>query len=368
MKYLVGFFVGALIGAIVYSKLRPSRVSMVEAPSEPKLLPSARVEASDSNFPLWPEFSLENVDSFVAHLRESGCPESQIRSLVIAEVNRFFFKRTQAGEHAQSRGVASQNIDYAAARKSRLDVLTAVFGENISIEDFEVGAFYKDSAPLAGINRVSQLVYDSMRLRMRDEVSAIRDAAKGFLTAADERAIENIEQSYYKELGRLLPPADFRKIQVHEFATRSDVQHLIENIEVSASQVEAIYDYSSVVEKLPLSERAAADLELLPKLKEKLGEVKYSQFMNSQDADYREALAVTRRYGLPESKADEIIFLRNESMGNRLSAGDPAIDQDLAQPILDDYLRSTRDEVLRILGPEAGKVYLEEGSGSTWAR
>ena len=103
-------------------------------------------------------------------------------------------------------------------------------------------------------------------------------------------------------------------------------------------------------------------------LKEALGPERYQAYVRSNDHDYQQHVAATKRFALPEGTPAKVFNLRDEVPQAALRIADDAnLTPEQKKAELQKLAQATRERVKDTLGGEVAQVYFDN-NGMQWLR
>ncbi len=282
-----------------------------------KSLPSA-----DKKFG-WRDVTNEIYLDYIVNLRASGCPEKQIRSIILSDVNELFDQRRL--EHAiktdpqwwkaetfmgvlPMQGFVGANFD-----EQRRELLTKILGEEwydfVKLPSMNNGAVNLTGPVLGALppetwNSVQEICARSMERHQAYQMARINEGG----------AIDNTELAKLREQTR----ADLKKVltaeQLEEFLLRysfnsSKLRSDMRGIELTPDEFRKIFratdplehqmqvDYGST-ETLSQKQREQLDSQRDRAVRETLAGDRYVQYLGSKDPLFKQAQMMAMQYGM----------------------------------------------------------------------
>jgi hypothetical protein len=144
-------------------------------------------------------------------------------------------------------------------------------------------------------------------------------------------------------------------VNVFRYASSADGRQIDTLLEPSRDELEAFYDYS---QKSVTREELQA----------RLGNERFSAFMKFQDEQYREALALSKRFSLPEGVPMEVVALRNEWLASQIELTSKTRDPIVYDQVIKAGLAKLRNRLEQLLGVEGAAAYISDAKHGEWAR
>lgn len=384
--FILGLAIGVLVAHLLKGKSddvstskREVTASHLPSPIESHVISASeeqRALESQDNRMEWPSPSLP-LELIRDQLTALGCPVMYIQDIIIAERNRQFadalaktitrYCNTNVLYLSELRKFADQHDQL---RGPRLSDLQRILGAEASSADEAIGSPYQRyEMRFLGLSEHARGVIASLEAKFKSTQDQIRRDSHGFLTIADREALRAAKIELEAELQRMLSPVELARFKAGEFAHSDSAHSEYESFDPSLSEISNILDYTQSIAQIP-NGPAHDDLHEAAdnRLKEQLGKDRFEQFMNNKDADYREAMALSSRFGLPSETANKLMMLRRYVDMNALVRGGAG---DIAGPANEDTKRGfaipARAKLVELLGPDVAKTYLESGQAD-WLR
>src|SRR6516165_11399960 len=96
MRWRVLLLVSACVNGVLLAAWLSARKPPASAPSRPEAASEPRSHTNvvvRRQFFMWSELESPDYVTYIANLRDIGCPEQTIRDIIIADVNGLFAKR-----------------------------------------------------------------------------------------------------------------------------------------------------------------------------------------------------------------------------------------------------------------------------------
>ncbi len=279
----------------------------------------------------WREVESPDYPTYIANLRDIGCPESTIRDIIVADVDQLYaLKRATEIVTAQQQWWRSEPdpelIRTAEAKLRALDderraLLTRLLGPKWEVTEPDFTALRRLQAialdgPVLGVlpadvkRQVRQIAVRQQQ-QLQDYLTAERNDGRN----PDPAALARIRKESHDALARILTPA-----QLEEFLLRySDTAQALRNelgqlkyfsatpdefrsLFRSLDSLENQYDLA-VTGAVPLSaaQQAALEQQRDSAIREALGDKRYEEFRRLHDPAYRDALAAATAAGAPQA-------------------------------------------------------------------
>jgi len=279
----------------------------------------------------WQEVESPDYPTYIANLRNIGCPEQTIRDIIIADVNALYSRRRAlelvTPEQQWWRSLPDTNVLLAASEKAR-----ALDDERRALLSRLLGAGW-ESGDLLNLPRPSHpgLVLDGpvlgalpnetkqalqeinsrSEMRMQNYLDAVRQQNK----SPDPIELTKLRQQTRDELARVLPPA-----QLEEFLLRysQEATNLrtefgqLQYFDPAPDEFRAMFRATDSIDQQlalladstdpnALEERRALEAQRANAIKIALGADRYSEYEQLHDPLYRQAVVTAQQAGTPEA-------------------------------------------------------------------
>lgn len=286
----------------------------------------------------WREIESDDYATYIANLRDIGCPEQTIRDIIIADVNALFARRRATEvvtpEQQWWRSEPDTNVLQQALEKiraleqERRDLLTRLLGPGWETGDLlNLPRPSRQPIPLDGPilgalpDEVKHRV-EEISLRSEERIRAYVEAERQAGREPDPAELARLRQQTRTELAGVLSP-----LQLEEFllrysqnasALRAELREL-KYFNVTPEEFRAIF---RAIDQIALqiellgnandpntaAARRSLEQQRLAALRNVLGPERFQQFQKLHDPGYREAYAQALAAGAPET-ADTIYEL-----------------------------------------------------------
>jgi LysM repeat protein len=220
MRWRVLLLVSACVNGVLLAAWLSARKPPASAPSRPEAASEPRSHTNvvvRRQFFMWSELESPDYVTYIANLRDIGCPEQTIRDIIIADVNGLFAKRraTELPTAEQQWWRAPTEVAAAASRKLKeLEV------ERRALLARLLGPGWDAAAADASLKRKTGVTLEGDILgRLPEEVKA----AINKVVALSQQRLEELAASTAQQ-GRRPTPAQLAKIRDQ---TRAELQVLL---------------------------------------------------------------------------------------------------------------------------------------------
>ena len=279
----------------------------------------------------WRDLESADYPTYIANLRDVGCPEQTIRDIIIADVNAIFTIRQATNvvtaeqqwwrSEPDSNVLAAASIAMRALDDERRALLTRLLGPNWESGDLASlprpsrQGIVLDGPVLGSLPAETRQSLEEVTMRSQDRLQAYLDNQRLAGVAPDPVELAKIRLQTRSELEKLLSPS-----QLEEFLLRYS-QNAIEwratlgqlkYLDASPEEFRALFRATDTLdEKIELlanatdpnglSARKALEDQRENAIKLALGAKRYEYYRKLQDPLYRDAVAAAREAGTPDA-------------------------------------------------------------------
>ena len=278
----------------------------------------------------WREVESDDYPTYIANLRDIGCPEQTIRDIIIADVNGLYTRRRAleivTPEQQWWRTEPDSNVVQVATEKSRvLDderraLLARLLGTNWEAGDLvnlprpSRPGVVLDGSVLGSLPPETKQALEEINIHSQDRLQAYLDAQRREGKSPDPVELAKIRQQTRTELQKVLPPAPLEEFllrysenatelraelgQLKYFnATPDEFRAVFRATDLFNEQIQLLAgatDVNSVAQRKNLEDQRENSIKLA------LGS-RYEEYRLLHDPLYRDAVASARQAGSPES-------------------------------------------------------------------
>ena len=279
----------------------------------------------------WQEVESDDYPTYIAKLRDIGCPEQTIRDIIIADVNALYARKRATEivtpEQQWWRVEPDANVVQLATAKSReldrerRDLLARLLGANweggdlVSLPRPTRPGVLLDGPVLGGLpNDVKQAV-EQVSARSQDRLAAYTEAQTAAGQLLDPVELAKFRQQTRNELAGVLSPAQLEEFLLRYSQNASSLRTELGRLkyfDATPDEFRTIFRATdSFDQQLALladtgdpntaAQRRALEEQRATALKNALGPQRFEQFQRLQDAGYRDAFAAAQAAGHPEA-------------------------------------------------------------------
>lgn len=279
----------------------------------------------------WHEVESSDYPTYIANLRDIGCPEQTIRDIIIADVNALYSKKLGAEVVTPSqqwwRSEPDASVVHAAMEKARSlederrALLTRLLGLNWESGDMvnlprpSRPGIQLDGPLLGAMTAEAKQGVQDINNRYQERVQELLAVAARAGQEADPAAIARLRAQTREELSKVLTPAQLEEFMLrysHSADTWRTQFGQLRFFNPSQEEFRAVFRATDLVDQQiallgdatdPNSVQARKTLEDQREaaVKTALGPRRYSEYRMLQDPLYREAVAAAQEAGTPEA-------------------------------------------------------------------
>ena len=280
----------------------------------------------------WREVESDDYPTYIANLRDIGCPEQTIRDIIIADVNALFARRRAqeiiTPEQQWWRSEPDTNVLQLAAQKvreleqQRRELLTRLLGANWESGDLvnlprpSRQALVLDGPQLGTLPVETKQAIQEVNLRSTQRMQAYLDAQTAAGKVPDPVELAKLRQQTRDDLARVLSPPQLEEFLLRYSQNAADLRtelgqltyfnatsneflmifHATDNLD---QQIELLSgNDANIVAQRNLLETARENA-----IKQALGPARYEQYRDLQDPLYRQSMAQAIQAGTPDAVA-----------------------------------------------------------------
>ena len=329
--------------------------------------------------PLWSTLETGgDLPSLVARLRGAGFPAEVVRAIVLAEISALYDAKLRAFfEPDPNTPFWKLGSSFFSSGDKRMEQYSQLQRERAKLQrDLLADPFFASDDVTAAQRRqfgnLSRQQIDQVR-RIEDDYSemtaAIRAGTNGILLAEDREKLGLLQRERRADLATVLSPQELADYDMRSSPLTSMLSRQLASFNATEAEFRAIFQaQQGFGEKLgPVGpggtnyeDRQAAQKQLFEQLKTSLGEARYADYLRETDRNYQQLVRLAEREKLPAGTSLQAYNVRygvaDES--GRI-ADDPALSVDQKRAALQALAARTRNQLLGILGPNAGPVYVQ---------
>jgi hypothetical protein len=380
--------VNLLLGALVYHWWR-SPVN--ETASSP---PIDRLSLSSSNTIKtnvvvrrlhfkWEDVESDDYPTYVANLREIGCPESTIRDIIVADVNQLYAKK-QANEIVSPDQqwwrsepdpalvqAASKKLD--ALEKERRDLLTNLLGPGwVTSTERTLEGTPLTGPVLGNLSKETKEAVQQINVRANQRLQTFFDSQGNDGGPVDQMELSRLQQQTREELARVLTPEQLEEYLLRYSQNANSLRNELRGIAVIPEEFRAMFQIRDPIdqqiqlnysgnEPASVQQRLQLDLQRETALQTVLGPERYQAYRLHNDPLYREAQSTAQKLGAPAEAVTPIYQVNqlSEAARERIRT-DPKLSSAQKSEVLKIVQEEQQKTLLEILGKETFQRYEQE--------
>lgn len=279
----------------------------------------------------WREIESSDYPTYIANLREIGCPESTIRDIIVADVNHLFALRraTEVTTPAQEwwrtepdpETVRAAEEKLRALEEERRALLTRLLGPDWETTELALPPIPQQArapvtldGPVLGVipTEVKQAVM-SIANRAQERIHAYIEAQRKAGREPDQFELARLRQQTRNELAEVLSPQQLEEFLLRYSDTAQRLRQQLAELRFfnpTADEFRAMFHAWDNVEQRIIRDYTADTLEAAQArraleaqrenaIRNALGPQRYEEYRKLQDPAYREAVAAAIKAGVP---------------------------------------------------------------------
>jgi hypothetical protein len=328
---------------------------------------------------LWPALDAgDDLTTLIARLRAAGFPAEIIRAMIMAEISRRYDARINAlFESDASTPFWKQPSAFSGPGDKRMDLYSAMQRERAKLQrELFADPFFSTDDVTAAQRRqfgnLSKQKIDSLQ-RIEDDYSemmaAIRAGTNGIMLADDRAKLALLQNERRADLASVLTPQELADYEMRSSPMVGMLSRYLGGFNPTEAEFRAIFQAQQAFsERVSPSttggynyeERQNAGRQLGEQIKAALGDARYADYVRESDRSYQQLVRIAERDSIPSDTAMRAFNVRDTVVAesNRI-ADDTTMTSDQKRVALQTLAERTRNEILGILGPNAGPSYVK---------
>ena len=279
----------------------------------------------------WRELESADYPTYIANLRDIGCPDQTIRDIIIADVNMLYSRRRATemitAEQQWWRTEPDTNVVRAAAEKARelederRGLLTRLLGPSwetgdlVSIPRPSRPGVVLDGPALGALSVETKQAIQNVSIRSQDRMEAYLDAQRSAGKEPDPVELAKLRQQTRDDLARILSPPELEEFLLRYSQDANNLRVEFGQLgffNPSPDEFRGVFRATDTLDqriqlladaKDPGSVEARKALENQREnaIKTALGPKRYEEYRMLHDPAYRDAVAVAEEAGTPEA-------------------------------------------------------------------
>lgn len=279
----------------------------------------------------WREVESPDYPTYIANLRDIGCPEQTIRDIIIADVNAIYSRKRSTelvtAEQQWWRSEPDPAVLQVAADKSRAlederrGLLARLLGTNwesgdiVSLPRPSRPGIVLDGQVLGSLPPETKQAIQEVSLRSQDKLQAYLDEQRQQGKEPDLAEIARLRQQTRLELQKILTPSQLEEYLLRYSQNANDLRNELGQLRffnASPDEFRAVFratdtldqqielladanDPNSIAQRKSLQDQRENALKLA------LGAKRYAEYQQLHDPVYRDAYALAEQEGAPEA-------------------------------------------------------------------
>ena len=279
----------------------------------------------------WREIESGDYATYVANLRDIGCPEQTVRDIIIAEVNALYSRKRatelETAEQQWWRSEPNPKVVQAAAEKARAlederhALLTSLLGTNwetgdlVSLPRPSRPGVALDGPVLGALSADTKEAIQDVSLRSQDRLDVYRDEQRRAGKVEDPAVIAKLRQQTRDDLARVLSPPQLEEFLLRYSQNANDLRAEFGQLQFfnqTADEFRAVFRATDALDQRiqlfadasdpgSLAQRKALEDQRENAIKTALGQKRYDEYQRLHDPVYRDAVAEAEEAGTPEA-------------------------------------------------------------------
>jgi hypothetical protein len=278
----------------------------------------------------WQELEASDYPTYIANLRDIGCPEQTIRDIIIADVNALYARKRATelvtAEQQWWRSEADTNVLLTASQKAqeldeeRRALLTRLLGihwesgDLVNLPRPSRAAVVLDGPVLGVLPIETKQALQEVSMRSTDRMQAYLDAQQQAGKDPDPAELAKLRQQTRDELARILSPGPLEEFLLRYSQNANDLRAefgQLRYFNATPDEFRAIFRATDAIDQQIqlvagtdpniLQQRNSLENQREAAIKNALGPKRYEEYRLLHDPLYREAVATATEEGTPEA-------------------------------------------------------------------
>jgi hypothetical protein len=279
----------------------------------------------------WRDIESADLATYVANLRDIGCPEQTVRDIIIADVNTLF-ARKRATELVTSdqqwwRSEPDPAVVQTAAEKvralegERRTLLMSLLGTNwetgdlVSLPRPSRPGVALDGPVLGTLSVETKQAIQDVSIRSQDRLEAYLNAQRNAGKEADPVTLAKLRQQTREDLARVLSPPQLEEFLLRYSQNANELRAELGQLKFfnqTADEFRAVFRATDSLDQRimlladatdpsSVGQRKALQEERENAIKTALGPQRYGDYQRLHDPAYRDAVAAAEEAGTPDA-------------------------------------------------------------------
>jgi hypothetical protein len=273
----------------------------------------------------WSEIESEDYPTYIANLRDIGCPESTIRDIILAEVNQLYARRraTEVITPDQQWWRLDPDPEILRASKLKLDelenerraLLTELLGpgwERADLAESSTQNVVPLNGPILGsLSPETRLAVQEISLRAQKRITAYMEEQQKAGKAIDPAEYARLRQQTRDELAHYLNPEQIEEYLLRNSFTASRMRNELRGFDLGADDFRQLFrtrdpleqqiqQLASSTDAVSVKRRLELERQRDQALMQVLGPDRYQQYQVQQDPTFRQTQATAQQLGVTQ--------------------------------------------------------------------
>jgi hypothetical protein len=333
---------------------------------------------------VWNQIESDDYATYIANLREIGCPEPTIRDIIVADVNQLFARRrateVATAEQQWWKSEPDPEVAESAAEKlktlerERRSLLSALLGPAWESSYYPYPT-YPNSPPLDGpilgalSPEVKQAVH-TIENRSQERRQAYLDAMRKEGKEPDPIELAKLRQQTRNELAQVLDGGKLEEYVLRYSNNANALRGELHGLTTTAEEFRSLFRITDPLDQqiqLLAGSADPADVKRRQELEQQrdtsirqaLGTDRYQQYKLMQDPVYREAQTVAQQVGANSERVLALYEINRVTEQERQRIrNDETLTAEQRTQALEEVSAAQTTSLRRLLGEEAYQRYL----------
>jgi LysM repeat protein len=279
----------------------------------------------------WREVESADYPTYIANLRDIGCPEQTIRDIIIADVNAMYSRKRATelvtAEQQWWRSEPDPAVLQTAAAKSRAlederrGLLVKLLGTNwesgdiVSLPRPSRPGIVLDGQVLGNLPADTKQAIQEVSLGSQDKLQAYLEEQQREGKSPDPVEMAKLRQQTRLELQKILTPAQLEEFLLRYSQNANDLRSQFGQLRFfnpTPDEFRAVFRATDTLDEQielladandpnSVAQRKALEDQRNNAIKIALGDKRYAEYQQLQDPVYRDAYALAEQAGTPEA-------------------------------------------------------------------
>lgn len=279
----------------------------------------------------WREVESSDYPTYIANLRDIGCPEQTVRDIIIADVNGMYARKRATElvtpEQQWWRSEPDPAVLRVAVEKSRAlederrGLLTRLLGTNwesgdiVSLPRPSRPGILLDGQVLGNLPVDTKQAIEEISMRSQDKLQAYLNEQRQLGKSPDLAEIAKLRQQTRQDLQRILTPSQLEEYLLRYSQNANDLRNELGQLRffnANPDEFRAVFRATDSLDQQiellgdasdpnTIAQRKALEDQRENAIKIALGAKRYAEYQQLQDPIYRDAYAQAQEAGTPDA-------------------------------------------------------------------